>query len=73
MLINWRKCNIDSHCKIDSHPAPSPIEDAMDAAQSRNESSASGEDDENPSEVIAAADENIVSRDGSHWQILDPS
>ena len=59
--------------QIDSHPAPSPIQDAMDTAQPRNESSASNEDDESPSEVITAADENIVSRDGSRWQILDPS
>ena len=59
--------------QIDSHPAPLPIQDAMDAAQPRNESSASDEDDESPSEVIAAADEDIVSRDGSRWQILDPS
>ena len=59
--------------QIDSHPAPSPIQDAMDAAQPRNESSASDEDDESPSEVIAAADEDVVSRDGSRWQILDSS
>ena len=45
----------------------------MDAAQPRNESSASDEDDESPSEVIAAADEDILSRDGSRWQILDSS
>ena len=45
----------------------------MDAAQPRNESSASNEEDESLSEVIAAADEDIVSRDGSCWQILDPS
>ena len=50
--------------QIDLHPAPLPIQDVMDAAQPRNESSASDEDDENPSEVIAAADEDIVSRDG---------
>ena len=59
--------------QVDSHPAPSPIQDAMDAVQPRNESSASDEDDESPSEVIAAADEDIVSRDGSRWQILDSS
>ena len=59
--------------QIDSHPAPLPIQDAMDAAQPRNESSASDEDDESTSEVIAAADEDIVSRDGSRWQMLDPS
>ena len=35
----------------------------MDAAQLRNKSSASDEDDESPIEVIAAADEDIVSRD----------
>ena len=59
--------------QIDSHPGPLPIQDAMNAAQPRNESSASDEDDESPNVVIAAADENIVSRDGSRWQILDPS
>ena len=58
---------------VDSHPAPSPIQDAMDAAQPRNESSASDEDDESLSKVIAAAGEDIVSRDGSRWQILHPS
>ena len=51
--------------QIDSHPAPSPVQDAIDAAQPRNESSASDENDESLSEVIAAADEDIVSRDGS--------
>ena len=59
--------------QIDSHPAPLPIQDAMDATQPCNESSASDEDDESPSKVIAAADEDIVGRDGSCWQILDPS
>ena len=59
--------------QIDSHPAPSPIQDAMNAAHPRNESSAIDEDDESLSEVIAAADEDIVSRDGARWQILDPS
>ena len=59
--------------QIGSHPAPSPIQDAMNAAQPRNEFSASDEDDESPSEVIAVADEDIVSRDGLGWQILDPS
>ena len=51
--------------QIDSHMALSPIQDAMDAAQPHNESSISDEDDESPSEVNAAADEDIVSRDGS--------
>ena len=59
--------------QTDSHPAPSRIQDAMDAAQPCNESSASDEDDESPSEVIVATDEDIVSRDGSRWPILDPS
>ena len=59
--------------QIESHPAPLPIQDVMDAAQPRNESSASDEDDESPSEVIVAADEYIVCRDGSRWQILDTS
>ena len=59
--------------QIDSHSAPSPIQDAMDAAQPRNESSVSNEDDESPSEVIAAVNEDIVSQGGSRWQILDPS
>ena len=53
--------------QIDSHPALSPIQDVIDAPQPRNESSASDEDDESPNEVIAAADEDIVSRDGSRW------
>ena len=57
--------------QIDSHSAPSPIQDVMDAAQLRNKSSVSDEDDESPIEVIAAADEDIVSRDGSRWQIFD--
>ena len=65
--------DITQTVQIDSHPAPSPIQDAMDAAQPRNEFSASDEDDETPSEVIAAADEGIVSRDGSRWQILESS
>ena len=45
----------------------------MDATQPRNESSSSDEDDESPSKVIVAVDEDLVSRDGSRWQILDPS
>ena len=64
--------DITQTVQIDSHSVPSPIQDAMDAAQPRNESSAS-DDDKCPNEVIAAADEDIVSRDGSCWQILDPS
>ena len=56
--------DITQTVQIDSHSVPSPIQDAMDAAQPRNESSASDEDDECLSEVIAAANEDIVSRDG---------